>query len=304
MRVGAVMSIVNIASILCNIHMKLIDLINSSDEILNKAGIESPRQNVERMLEKILGMKRVELYLNPNKEISQKEIALLRSLIDRRLNHEPLQYILGETEFYGISFKCDKRALIPRPETEFVVSKGLEIVDNHAGLNILDLGCGSGNIVVAMAVNNPNQSYYATDLSCDAIDLARENAERNGVTGRISFFCGNMFAPVKSKKILFDMILANPPYIREGDFDLLHEQIRKFEPRRALLSGASGLEFIEEMIDHAPLYLKSKGHIVFEVGKGQAGEVRDLIEPAREFEFLESVVDYGGIERVVVLNRL
>jgi release factor glutamine methyltransferase len=283
--------------------MKLIELIKSSDMVLDRAGIEAPRLNIERMLEKILGLKRVDLYLNPDKEVSEDEENQLKILIDRRLKHEPLQYILGETEFYGVRLKCDRRALIPRPETEFVVSKGLEVIGDRKGLNILDLACGSGNIVVAMAVENPEQNYYASDLSADAIDLAKENAELNAVSDKINFLCGNIFSPFKDKNILFDIILANPPYIREGDFELLHEQIRRYEPTRALLSGESGLEFIKQMLDEAPACLKPDGYLIFEVALGQAVDIRDLVAQSQSFEFLETVVDYGGIDRVVVLKR-
>lgn len=282
--------------------VKLIDLINSADTILDHAGIEAPRLNVERMLEMILGLKRVELYLDPGREVSDEDAAQLRHLIDRRLNHEPLQYILGETEFYGITLKCDRRALIPRPETEFVVGSALKLVGKSKGLKVLDLACGSGNIVVAMAVNKPGQEYFASDLSADAVGLAKENAELNNVSDKIKFYCGNMFAPFKNQDLKFDMIVVNPPYIREGELEMLHEQVKRYEPRKALISGEDGLDFIREMLGLAPQYLKPGSYLISEVAMGQAPTIRDLVREGSDFEYIEAIADYSGIERVMILR--
>ncbi|NIP43591.1 MAG: peptide chain release factor N(5)-glutamine methyltransferase [candidate division Zixibacteria bacterium] len=282
--------------------VRLIDLINSSDKILDVAGVEAPRQNVERMLERILGLSKVDLYLDPKREISDEDAAQLRGLIDRRLNNEPLQYILGETEFYGIRLKCDRRALIPRPETEFVVSKGLNLIKGRKGLNILDLACGSGNISVAMAASNPYQNYYASDLSLDAVALAKVNAELNDVSDRIEFHQGNLFEPFKKKEIIFDMILANPPYIKESELEILHEQVRKYEPQLALTSGQDGLDFIRRMLLEAPDYMKPEGHLISEVAFDQMDTIKDLVESETEFDVDEVIRDYSGIERVIVLK--
>ncbi|HDS01263.1 MAG TPA: peptide chain release factor N(5)-glutamine methyltransferase [candidate division Zixibacteria bacterium] len=282
--------------------VKLIDIINSFDKILDVAGVEAPRQNVERMLEKILGLSKVDLYLDPKRQVSDEDAAQLRGLIDRRLNNEPLQYILGETEFYGIRLKCDRRALIPRPETEFVVSKGLNLIKDKKGLNILDLACGSGNISIAMAASSPYQNYYASDLSLDAVSLARENAELNDLADRIEFHQGNLFEPFKKKDIVFDMILANPPYIKESELAKLHEQVRKYEPQLALTSGQDGMDFIRQMLTEAPEYLNRRAYLIFEVAFDQMDTIRDLAENETKFDVVEVVEDYSGIERVIVLR--
>jgi release factor glutamine methyltransferase len=282
--------------------VRLIDLINSSDKILDVAGVEAPRQNIERMLEKILALSKVDLYLDPKREISDEDAVQLRGLIDRRLNNEPLQYILGETEFYGVRLKCDRRALIPRPETEFVVSKGLNLIKGRKGLNILDLACGSGNIAVAMAASNPYQNYCASDLSLDAVNLARENAELNDVSDRIEFHQGNLFEPFKNKDIIFDLILVNPPYIKESELAKLHEQVRKYEPQLALSSGQDGLDFIRQMLLEAPVYLKPGGHLISEVAFDQMNTIKNIVESETEFDVDEIVKDYSGVQRVIVLN--
>ncbi len=282
--------------------VKLIDLINSSDKILDVAGVEAPRQNVERMLEKVLGLSKVELYLDPGREISDEDAAQLRGLIDRRLNNEPLQYILGETEFYGIPLKCDRRALIPRPETEFVVSKGLNLIKGRRDLNILDLACGSGNISVAMASCNPYQNYYASDLSPDAIALAKENAELNEVADRIEFHSGSLFAPFKDKDIIFDMVLANPPYIKESELESLHIQIREYEPQIALTSGEDGMELIRQMFSEGPDFMKPGAYLISEVAFDRMDTIKDLVENETRYKVVETVKDYSGIERIVVLK--
>ncbi|MBD3381541.1 MAG: peptide chain release factor N(5)-glutamine methyltransferase [candidate division Zixibacteria bacterium] len=284
--------------------LHLIDLINFSDQLLDHAGVEAPRQNVERMLEKVMSLKRIELYLNPKREVTVSEEAEFKNMLDRRLASEPLQYILGETEFYGIKYKCDRRALIPRPETEFVVQSALKYIDRHRGLRILDLGCGCGAIVVAVAVKNPDQDYFASDVSTDAIELARENASLNDISDKIEFRTGSMLSPFKNDDLKFNLVLSNPPYIKSGEFELLHEQIKRFEPRRALLAGPDGLEFIRQMISEASEHLQTDGFLIFEVGLGQAELIREFISSRSAFEYVESVVDYRGVKRVVVLRKV
>jgi len=283
---------------------KLIDLINHYDKILDRAGIEAPRRNIERLLENILGLKRIDLYLNPNLEIKPDDQKHLSALIERRLQYEPLQYILGETEFYGLPFKADKRALIPRPETEFVVSAGLEWLKTGSEMNVLDLACGSGNIVVSLAVNAPAHNYYATDLFYGAVELAEENAELNRMSSKISFYQGNLFEPFKSMNIKFDLICANPPYIKTGEYDQIHEQVKKYEPTEALFSGVDGLAFIREMLTQAPEYMSRKSQLIFEIAMGQVEDIKALLAGQNFLKLVRTVRDYNDIERVIVLENI
>ena len=283
---------------------KLIDLINHYDKILDRAGIEAPRQNIERLLEKILGLKRIDLYLNPNLEIKPDDQNNLADLIERRLKYEPLQYILGETEFYGLPFKADKRALIPRPETEFVVSEGLEWLKAGSEMNVLDLACGSGNIVVSLAVNAPAHNYYAADLSSEAVELAKENAELNQVSQKIKYHQGNLFEPFQNMKIKFNLICANPPYIKTGEFDQLHEQVKKYEPSQALFSGVDGLDFIREMLIQAPQHMCRKSRLIFEIAMGQVEDIKALLSEQDFLALASTGRDYNDIERVIVLDTI
>ena len=281
---------------------RVIDLINKYDRILDRAGIEAPRRNIERLLEKILGLKKIDLYLNPNTEISPENMELLDDLIRRRLNFEPLQYILGETEFYGLKFKSDSRALIPRPETEFVVSEALELLKDSSGLNILDLACGSGNIVVSLTVTAPDHKYSASDISSGAVALAQENAELNSVEDKIEFYTGSLFEPFKDANLRFDLICANPPYIKTAEREQLHEQVREYEPNQALFSGEDGLDFIREMLAQAPDFLSPQGYLIFEIALGQVADIKSILNEQGEFDLLKIAWDYNDIERVLVLR--
>jgi release factor glutamine methyltransferase len=284
-------------------QQKLLDLINSATAQLEKDGLESARVNVERMLCSALTCRRIDLYLDPDRAVSSEIMSTIGSMLSRRLAGEPLQYILGETEFYGLSLKCDSRALIPRPETEFVVSKAIGCLERFDRLYILDLACGGGCIGIALAVNLPQASITATDISEDAISLAKENALTHGVIERFTFRAGDLFSPVRSKGVLYDAVTCNPPYIREGDWEMLPREIRNFEPKRALLSGKDGLDFVRLMVRGASDVLVPGGYLIFEIGMGQAETVRQLIDATAGLDMVETVQDYSAAERVAVVRR-
>jgi release factor glutamine methyltransferase len=284
-------------------EQKLLDLMSHATALLEQKGIDSPRLNAERMLCSILECTRSDLYLNPERFVTSDVVARFEAMLDRRLADEPLQYILGETEFYGLRIKCDKRALIPRPETEFVVSEAIEYLEQFDRLYILDLACGTGCIGIALAANLPQASIAASDLSEEAISLAKENVLMNNMIARFRFFTGPMFDAVRGESILYDAVVCNPPYVRDGDFDSLERQIRDFEPKRALVSGEDGLDFIRRMIGDAPDMIVPGGFLIFEIGIGQANDVRVLIETSDSLQHIETVKDYSGIDRVVVARR-
>jgi len=284
-------------------EQNLIDLINTATAKLKRINIDAPRINVERMLCTILDCQRVDLYLDPTRMITSDQVTKFEWLLSRRMAFEPLQYILGETEFYGIEIKCDKRALIPRPETEFVVSKAIEVLENFDRLYILDLACGTGCIGIALAINLPQATFHATDISEDAVSLAKENVRLHNLITRFTLSAGDMFSSVAGEDVLYDAVVCNPPYIKDGEWELLHEQIREFEPRRALLSGDDGLDFIRQMISEVADVLVPGGFLIFEMGQGEADAVRKLVDETESLEFIETVQDYSAIERVAVVRK-
>jgi release factor glutamine methyltransferase len=279
------------------------EALKSTTEIFWKKDIDSPRVEAELLLGHILNLKRTQLYLNSQRSLSSEQEEKLKRLIEKRLKGKPLQYVIGETEFFGLKFKVDSRALIPRPETEILVSKVIEYFKKEKresdNLKIIDIGTGAGNIAIALAYHLKNSFIYATDISSEALSLAKENAEINKLEDGIEFLCGDLFAPLKDKGLeeKIDAIISNPPYVQKEEKEILPKEVRDFEPGVAL--------FVEEglyqkIIDQSVMFLKKgNGILVLETGYNQAQKVKKIIEAKVEFTSIEIIKDLGGIERVV-----
>ena len=218
------------------------EALKSTTEIFWKKNIESPRVEAEILLGHILNLKRTQLYLNSQRVLSSKEEERFRHLIEERLKGKPLQYVIGETEFFGLKFKVDSRALIPRPETEILVSKVTEYFKKEKkesnDLKIIDIGTGAGNIAIALAYHLKNSFIYAIDISSEALSLAKENAEINNLEDRIEFLCGDLFASLEGKNLeqKIDAVVSNPPYVKKEEKDILPKEVRDFEPEVALFA--------------------------------------------------------------------
>lgn len=217
-------------------------------------------------------------------------------LIERRLAGEPIQYIKGESEFYGLPFEVNRNVLIPRPETEHLVEKVLALAANFDRPRIVDVGTGSGAIAVALAVNLPKASVTAIDVSEAALAVARRNAERNGVADRIRFLEGDLLAPVAGRQ--FEIVVSNPPYVAEADRTSLAVEVREFEPALALFAG-SGLDIYRRLIPEARAAIMAGGFLAVEVGYRQASAVTGILKDAG-FAQIESIADLQWIDRVVV----
>ncbi|MFQ6089895.1 MAG: peptide chain release factor N(5)-glutamine methyltransferase, partial [Candidatus Bipolaricaulia bacterium] len=222
------------------------------------------------------------------------ELARFRMLIRKRRAGVPLQYLLGEVEFMGLKLGVDGRALIPRPETEGLVELILRDVEPETEVEILELGTGSGAIAVALAKFLPQCRITATDISREALELARENAARNGVEGRIEFLESDWFAEVSGR---FDLIVANPPYVSIEELEELPGEVREHEPRAAWDGGERGMKALQRIIVEAPAYLRSGGRLYLEFGAGQGAEVRELVVATGAFVGVEILRDLGKRER-------
>ncbi len=222
------------------------------------------------------------------------------SLIDRRRAGEPIQYITGEAEFYGLRLKVNSDVLIPRPETEHLVEKAIELARGHDRPRILDVGTGSGAIAIALAANLHDAQIHATDLSAAALKIATANAARNGVGERVLFHEGNLLAPVAGKQ--FDLIVSNPPYVAENDRNSLSVEVRDFEPAQALFGGGDGFDIYRRLIPAAFDAIAGGGFQLLEIGFGQEGAVRGLLAAAG-FSGIEFARDLQGIPRVAVARR-
>jgi release factor glutamine methyltransferase len=275
--------------------LPLLEVLRGTERYLADRGVENPRLNAEHLLAHALGLKRMELYLQFDRPLTEAERAPLRDLVKRRGAREPLQHILGTAEFHGRTFTSDQRALIPRPETEQLVELALDLAKAHPTPTLLDIGTGSGVIALTIALELPSATVHATDLSPDALALAAENATRHALTDRLTFHQADLLPPDDNK---FDLIIANLPYIPAGDIATLSPEVRH-DPLTALHGGADGLDLIRRLIDTAPDRLTPGGALLLEIGAGQADAVNALLS-ARKFRDISVRPDYQNIPRFAV----
>jgi release factor glutamine methyltransferase len=274
--------------------MTLLDILQSTAGYFEKRHIESPRLNAEHLLAHVLKRKRIELYMEFERVLTDAELAPLRELVRRRGQGEPLQHLLGTVEFAGRTFICDKRALVPRPETEQLVEKIADGGLQNADCRILDLGTGSGVIALSLAARFPEAKITGTDVSEEALSLARENAERLGLTGRVQFSRSDLLLHVTH---VYDVIVANLPYVAETDRATLAREVRH-DPDLALFGGERGDEIIRKLIETAPPHLAPGGLLALEVGIGQAAALAELMAE-KNYHDIKTEADYAGVIRFV-----
>ena len=276
----------------------VLELLNLTTPFFEQKGIDAARLNAELLLADVLKCKRLDLYLAFDKPVKDEEVDNFRSLVKRRGLREPLQYILGHLEFYGLTFSVNKDVLIPRQETEILIETVLKVIDKEAKVNILDIGTGSGVIAVTLAKHLPNAKIIAVDKSPEALAVAGINAETHDVSGRITYLQNDILAsslPINEK---FDIIVSNPPYVPLSEFQSLQKEIVAYEPDFAVTDFSDGLTFYRKIIESAKNYLEENGKIFFEVGAGQAAQVKSLFE-LHNFSSIEITKDYSNIDRVI-----
>lgn len=277
--------------------MTILEGIKLSTEFFEKKGIESPRVNAELLLAHVLKCKRLELYLSFDKPMKQNEIDEYRECLKRRAGFEPLQYIIGEVEFYGYPFKVEAPVLIPRPETEILIETVISSFQKDSSLTFLDIGTGTGNIAITIAKHFPNASVTSVDVNEKALELAGKNAELNGA-GNVNFLKGSILEEVTGITGPFDVIVSNPPYISKEEFEGLQPEITKFESPLALTDGGDGLSFYRVISEKSSSLLKAGGYLFFEMGQGQFEDITEIMEK-NKFSELKVVKDYLHIERVI-----
>ncbi len=271
--------------------MTVLEVLHSTTAYFKKRRIDNPRLNAEHLLAHVLDRGRIELYLQFERALGENELATLRELVRRRGQGEPLQHLLGTVEFCGHLFLCDKRALVPRPETEELVGF-LTSNDEHRTSNIVDVGTGSGVIALSLASKFPEAQIVAVDVSEEALSLARENADRLGLSERVQFLQSDLLEAVDGK---FDLIVANLPYIAAQDRDTLSREVL-YDPEVALFAGARGDELVHELIEQAPARLRPGGLLALEIGLGQSqGLLSALAE--KKYRDIDSKNDYSGVIR-------
>jgi len=287
----------------------VLHLIRWSAEYLEGKGVKGGRLDAEHLLAHSLGVQRLDLYLQFDRPLTGEELAGFRERLRRRARREPLQYIRGDTSFRELELRTDRRALIPRPETEELVGLVLEWVGGAEGgkgreLSALDLGTGSGAIALSLALEGPFARVLATDSSADALELARENRDRvslpEGV--EVEFRCGSLFDPLTIGE-RFHVVVSNPPYVAEEDGGGLEPEVGEWEPAGALFAGAGGVAVLEPLVAGAGEWMHPGGLLALEVGSGQGGWVAERIRDSREFHLPRVARDLSGKERFILAVR-
>lgn len=288
----------------------MLQLLDWTTEYFEDAEIENPRLNAEVLLGNVLGLERIMLYARFDQEVDARQRTEFRELVKKRADRHPLQYLLGEAEFYGRDFTVTPAVLVPRPETEQVVDKCLEkLPEQEETYRIADVGTGSGVIAVTLALERPSAQVIGTDSSTDALEVAQQNARRHEVKERVGLLEGELTEPVqraleKSGKKLH-LLVSNPPYIPSDQVEELEPEVRDHEPRSALDGGEDGLDVVRLLIERAGPLLQDGGWLVLELGEDQADEVREMLGSTDAFHGaeVETETDGSGCERVLAVEK-
>ena len=276
-------------------------------QVLSHAGIDNHRLDAEVLLRHVLDMEKEQLYMNGDEPLSAAEEVKFRELLRQRSEREPVAYITGHQEFWSQDFFVSPAVLIPRPETELLVEVALQCVRRLATgspVKVLDVGTGSGAISVCLAKEQAASQIFAVDISPVALDVARLNARRHGVADRIRFLPGDLLAPIKSLRTIFNLIVSNPPYIRSGELSLLAPEIREWEPTIALDGGVDGIDSYCRIIEEGHRHLTTGGFIVLEIGADMASAVADLFSRSGYYGPVSVYQDYAGKDRVIAAMKL
>jgi release factor glutamine methyltransferase len=276
-----------------------VSLVKTAARALKAAGIENPLLDAELLMAEALDATRTQV-LSGSVQMSPSAVTRYGEFVARRAAREPLAYIAGRKEFFSLDFEVTPAVLIPRPETETLVSVALEVIASRTELVVVDLGTGSGAIAAAIAANAPGTRVIATDISKESLEVARRNAARFGYTDRIEFRRGDCWRALSAIGFegAVDLVVSNPPYIKEAALDGLAPEISGFEPRIALVGGPDGLAFYRRILDGVRGFLKRGGQLVVEIGAGQRQPVIDLCRQAGCVEAV-AISDLAGIARVI-----
>lgn len=264
--------------------------------------IEQPRAAAEILLAHSLGVGRVDLYIQYDRPVEPRELGVFKELIQRRLQREPVAYIVGEKGFWSLDLKVTPDVLIPRPETEVLVEAALSIIPPATSprpFEVLDLGTGSGAIVLALARERSGHRFYAVDNSQKALAVAQDNTRRYGLEAAVTFLLGDWFDAVGDRHGCFDLIVSNPPYISSPDLERLPLEVSQYEPREALDGGPDGLDAIRLIIERAAAHMSPGGWLLFEIGYDQRASVETLLAASTSYADMAVIRDHSGFDRVV-----
>ena len=282
--------------------MTLRQALIAASEILsaNPQLHDNAARDAEVLLLHHLRISRAQFFANPDRELTEEEEFFYWQSIYRRVTHEPIQYITGLQEFYGLLLHVTPAVLIPRPETEHLVEAVLKLLPPDKPLKIADIGTGSGAIAIALAAHLPHAQITALDISAEALAVAHANARAHNLADRIQFLPSDLLSVLSHEAQAFDAIVSNPPYVAESDRDTLHPQVRNYEPATALFGGETGLDIYRRLIPQAQMALKQNGLLALEIGHGQQTALASLLETWHNVSFVN---DLQHIPRVVLARR-
>ena len=296
-------------------------LIEWTRSFFEKKGIPQPRLEAEILLAHVLGAERIDLYMRYEQPVDEGQRAAFRELVRRRAEREPTRYLTGGCEFMSLAMKVTPACLIPRPETERLVEEVLRLAgvsrrspaaaaaagvaaQPPAPISIIDLCTGCGCIAVSLAVYLPHARVTATDISAEALDVARLNAEAHGVADRMTLLHGDLYEPLDAADVQpADFLVANPPYVTEAEWAGLQPEIREHEPHAALVAGPAGTEVVGRILKGAPAYLRPGGRLLMEIGDEQGGAVAGQAAAVRGLSDVEVLKDYAGLDSILMARR-
>ncbi|MBC2709919.1 MAG: peptide chain release factor N(5)-glutamine methyltransferase [Desulfosarcina sp.] len=283
----------------------VLDLVKWTAGYFKNHQVGNARSEAEILLAHTLDIRRIDIYLNYDQPLCEDELKRFKSLIRRRVDSEPVAYITGIREFWSLELAVNPSVLIPRPETECLVEAVLPFLDDHAGSQkrVLEMGTGSGAIIIALAHEHPEHRYVAMDRSAAALPMARRNARKHKVDHRIDWFCGDWDAALVPDRNMFDLIVSNPPYIRSRDMNGLQPEIRNHEPKMALDGSGDGLKCIRRIIESAHRYLRAGGLVALEMGYDQKMDTQSIAREAGQYGPPRIIKDYSGHDRVAVMVK-
>ena len=283
-------------------------LLNWTTEYLTDKAIDSPRLSAELLLSHVVGLKRIELYTQFDRPVTQQQLDQLHGLVKRAGQYEPIAYLTGKIEFYCLEFQVSPDCMIPRPETELLVERAIEFLRSRNGKQLVcDLCTGCGCIAIALARNYPDASIIATDISDAALAVAAKNIEKHQLKDRIKLLCGDLFDPLVPQLDVekFDLIVCNPPYVSAPEFEKLDRNIKDYEPRLALFAGVDGLDVYRRIIEKADSFLKPDAALMLEVGYRQGQAVRELLEKANCFAEISIEKDpHNNNDRIIIAKKM
>ena len=283
--------------------ISIAEAIREATQVLRKEGVPEARREAGSLLAQVIARDRTFLITHAEDLLESNDLETFRQYIERRAAGEPLQYITGHQEFFGLDFDVTRDVLIPRPETEILVEAALDLIgDSDATPLICDVGTGSGCVAIALLRERSKAHAIAVDISEAALLVAARNAVRHSVSERITFEVSDCFSALNKSKVRFDLVVSNPPYVADKDLSGLQREVREHEPRVALTPGDDGLSVIRRLLADAPLFLIDNGHLVMEIGFDQRAAVERLIDP-RIWKVLDIRDDLQGIPRTIALRK-